>query len=330
MTDIRFDGAVFRRENGAVCKDPEAIRDFLSHSQANISDEKMPVALKHAYKCIKSKDTSTFITNILAEILIGGAAVVATLATYSPIFLLINALSIAVAVYGLKVDGNLKRIIEDLKAKCRANNIPFDDVFGMAKVKEKQKESSKSHIHEVVASREAATNNMTTTTITAVPVNEGMVDEAENSSPLSGLGAMFKASGSAPATETVEEKAEGLSLEEVEAGREDFTGNIIDGDKISIGSLADRMKNNALAKKKTATTPMPQATVEPHFKTPKLNPVSTVESVQSQNANSSSMSDMLSKLKSARANKVIDDVASVDVSSNTIEENITEEPENKQ
>ena len=42
------------------------------------------------------------------------------------------------------------------------------------------------------------------------------------------------------------------------------------------------------------------------------------------------MSDMLSKIKSARANKVIDDVASVDMSSNTIEENITEEPENKQ
>ncbi|MBO7219260.1 MAG: hypothetical protein J6V40_04730, partial [Clostridia bacterium] len=100
MTDIRFDGSVFRRENGAICKDPELIKEFLSHEQLTISEDKMPDALKNAYKCVKSKDTSTFILNILAEILIGGAAVVATLATYSPIFLLINALSIAVAVYG--------------------------------------------------------------------------------------------------------------------------------------------------------------------------------------------------------------------------------------
>mgnify|MGYP003288448187 CR=1 FL=1 len=28
MTDIRFDGSVFRRENGAICKDPELIKEF--------------------------------------------------------------------------------------------------------------------------------------------------------------------------------------------------------------------------------------------------------------------------------------------------------------
>ena len=320
MTDIRFDGSVFRRENGAICKDPEMIKEFLSHSHANISEDKMPDALKNAYKCVKSKDTSTFILNILAEILIGGAAVVATLATYSPIFLLINALSIAVAVYGLKVDGNLKRIIEDLKQKCKVNNIPYDDVFGMAKIKEKKAERTKSHIHEDVASRDAATNNMTTTTVTAVPVKEG-------ESPLAALGAMFKsAGGEATAEETVEDQpVEGKTLDEVEASRTEFEGNVIDGEKASIGSLAERMKVNAMNKKMTATT----NTQNLHFKTPKLNQ-SAVETVQSQQ--STSMSDMLSQLQNARAHKEMEDAALVEEApvEQAVEEPVTDELENKQ
>ncbi|MBO7218815.1 MAG: hypothetical protein J6V40_02455, partial [Clostridia bacterium] len=285
----------------------------------NISEDKMPDALKKAYKCIKAKDIITFIYVLAAELAIGGIALLMTLATYLPAWLLLNVVSIAAAFYGLKVDGSIKEFIENLKQKCKANNIPYDDVFGMAKIKEKHNERTKSHIHEDVASRDAATNNMTTTTVTAVPVKEG-------ESPLASLGAMFKsAGGEATAEETVEDQpVEGKTLDEVEASRTDFTGNVIDGEKASIGSLAERMKVNAMNKKMTATT----NTKDLHFKTPKLNP-STVETVKNQN--SSSMSDMLSQLQNARAHKGVEET-SIEESpvEQPVEETIAEEPENKQ
>ena len=194
---------------------------------------------------------------------------------------------------------------------------------GILKIKEKRAERTKSHIHEDVASRDAATNNMTTTaTVTAVPVKEG-------ESPLASLGAMFKsAGGEATAEETVEDQpVEGKTLDEVEASRTEFEGNVIDGEKNSIGSLAERMKVNAMNKKMTATT----NTQNLHFKTPKLNPVSTVEAVQSQNQNSSSMSDMLSKLKEAREHKEMEEASLAETPvEQSIEAPVTDELENKQ
>ena len=306
MADIRFDGEVFRFENGNKCNNPDDIMPYLA--QSNISEERYPEALKMAYKCTKSKDLSSFVINILAEILIGGVAVLATLAMYSPLFLLINALSIAVAVYGLKLDGKYRQIIEDIKAKAKERNIPFDDIFGMAKVKDHSHSKDKSHIHEAADERVSADNNMQT-------------------SALGSLGTQFKVAGGTPETQV-----EGtMTLAEVEANRKEFKGNVIDGDKENIGSLADRMKLNALSKKSK------EEPKEKHFKTPKLSSAPVDNVVESVKTNpSESMSSMLATLQSARANKVIDEVANVDLSSNGVStevqeaEVVTEEPENKQ
>lgn len=320
MVDIRYDGSVFRYENGNQCKDVEKIYNYLT--TADLNDEKLPEALTTAHRVTKSQDKTMFFLNIIYEILIAVLSYVVMFAIYSPIALVMCLGSLFVAVRGYAQDGKYRDIIqkieakfEEVKRRYQENNINFE--FTLQRKKKKEKEKTKSHIHEQSAERVSATNNM----------QQGA--SMDGASPLTSLGAMFKASGDHAQESTTPKTDEGMTIEELNAMKKEASSKKVkvhDGSKERIGSLGDRMKDSSILNKNTAT---PE---EPHFKTPTLSATpsteSVVESVKEQPG--ASMSGLLASLQSARANKTIEDVASVEVQPATSEVSKEDEPENKQ